>query len=192
MTPRLYCGIDPGLSGAVGFVRDDGRFAAVLDMPTLPTTTGRRQVDFAQLADIIRKHATAFVLVERVGSRPGEGAVGAFGFGHTFGGIVAVLATLGTPHDVVQPATWKRRAGLPPGADKRASVGCAKRLLPEAAPYLTRVKDDGRAESLLLALQARAAFTNQERNCDEFTTHPDRHPDRHRQPAGSPWHTIRV
>ncbi len=158
MTPRLYAGIDPGLGGAIGIVNADGTFAAVFDMPTLPTTTGRRQVDFAQLADIIREHAPAFTLVERVGSRPGEGAMGAFGFGHTFGGIVAVLATLGTPHDVIQPSTWKRRAGLPPGADKRASVGCAKRLLPDAAPYLTRVKDDGRAESLLLALQARAVL----------------------------------
>lgn len=85
--------------------------------------------------------------------------MGAFGFGHTFGGIVAVLATLGTRHDVIQPSTWKRRAGLPPGADKRASVSCAKRLLPDAAPFLTRIKDDGRAEALLLALQARSSFT---------------------------------
>jgi crossover junction endodeoxyribonuclease RuvC len=155
MKPTLYAGIDPGLGGAIGIVHEDGSFASVFDMPCLPTTTGRRQVDFAQLADLLREHAPSFVLVERVGPRPGEGAVGAFGFGHTYGGIVAVLATLGIPHDVVQPAVWKRRSGLPPGSDKRASVATCKRLLPDAAPYLTRVKDDGRAEALLLAVQAR-------------------------------------
>lgn len=155
MSPRLFAGIDPGVSGAVGLVRDDGSFAAVHDMPTQPTTTGRRQVDFARLAAILREHGPlAFVLVERVGPRPREGAVGAFAFGHTYGGILGALAALALPHDVVQPAAWKRRAGIPSGADKRASITTAARLLPEAVPHLTRMKDDGRAEALLLALQA--------------------------------------
>lgn len=152
--PRLFADIDPGLSGAVGFVHADGAFHSVHDMPTLPTTTGRRAVDFALLAEILRDHNPAFTLVERVGPRPHEGAVGAFGFGMTYGGILATLAALGLPHDVIQPAAWKRRAGIPPGAEKRASIATAKRLLPSAAGCLTRVKDDGRAEALLLALQA--------------------------------------
>ncbi len=150
------CGIDPGLAGAVGFIDLAGEFVAVFDMPTLPTTTGRRQIDPAALADILRQHAPAFTLVERVGARPGEGPTGAFSFGHSFGSITAVLAALGLPHDLVQPAVWKRRAGIPPGADKAASVAVCKRMLPSAAAHLTRVKDDGRAEALLLALHARA------------------------------------
>lgn len=155
MNPRLYAGIDPGISGAIGIIGEAGRFSSVLDMPTLPTTTGRRQVDFAGLAAILREAGPlSFVLVERVGARPGEGAAGAFAFGHTFGGIMATLATLALPHDLIQASTWKRRAGIPPGADKRASISIAKRLLPEAAPYLARVKDDGRAEALLLAMLA--------------------------------------
>lgn len=153
--PVIYCGIDPGISGAVGLVHEVGDFFAVLDMPTLTTTTGRRQVDFAALADVLREHSPAFSLVERVGPRPGEGAVGAFAFGHTYGGILAVLASLALPHDVIQPAVWKRKAGIPAGADKKASVALAKRLLPAAGKHLARVKDDGRAEALLLALQAR-------------------------------------
>lgn len=154
MTPRLFAGIDPGLSGGVGLVREDGTFVAVLDMPTLPNTTGRRQVDAAALAATLREHGPAFCLVERVGPRPGEGAVGAFAFGMGYGCILAVLAALSIPHDVVQPATWKRRAGIPPGATKGVSITTAKRLLPDAAPFLARIKDDGRAEALLLAMQA--------------------------------------
>ena len=150
------CGIDPGLSGAVGFIDGEGGFLAAHDMPTLPTTTGRRQIDAAALADILRQHQPLFTLVERVGARPGEGAVGAFSFGHSFGTITAVLAALGLPYDLVQPAVWKRKAGIPAGADKAASVAVCKRLLPSAAAHLTRVKDDGRAESLLLALHGRA------------------------------------
>lgn len=150
----MYAGIDPGISGAVGYIHADGSFAAVHDMPTLVQTTGRRLIDAGALADILRQHGPAFVLVERVGPRPGERAAGAFSFGHTFGSILAVLAILGIAHDVVQPASWKRRAGIPSGAPKAASIATALRLLPDAARTLARKKDDGRAEALLLALQA--------------------------------------
>lgn len=57
--------------------------------------------------------------------------------------------------------TWKRRAGIPAGAIKGVSVATCKRLLPDAAAHLTRIKDGDRAEALLLTLQVRAAFTNQ-------------------------------
>lgn len=150
----VFAGIDPGVTGAIGFVRLDGSFHAVHDMPTLTTTTGRRQVDPAAMAAILRQYGPAFTLVERVGSRPGEGSVGAFAFGMSYGAILAVLGTLALPHDVIQPASWKRKAGIPPGADKACSIATAKRVLPCAASHLARVKDDGRAEALLLAIQA--------------------------------------
>jgi crossover junction endodeoxyribonuclease RuvC len=150
----IYAGIDPGLSGAIGFLDARGRFVGVIDMPTLPTTTGRRCIDAEALAVILRQYAPGFTLVERVGPRPGEGAVGAFSFGQSVGIIGGVLATLRLPHDVVQPATWKRRAGIPAGAAKGVSIATAKRLLPDGGDHLTRVKDDGRAEALLLAYQA--------------------------------------
>lgn len=154
MTRRLVAGIDPGLSGAVGIIDDAGEFVGVFDVPTLPTSTGRRQLDPSALASIISGSGSlAFVLVERVGPRPGEGPTGAFSFGHTAGSISAVLSVIGVPFDLVQPAVWKRKSGIPAGADKGVSIATAKRLLPGAAPYLTRVKDDGRAEALLLALQ---------------------------------------
>lgn len=141
----VFAGIDPGTQGAIGLVDQDGRFVTVEDMPVLPTSTGRRQVDASGLASILRLHAPAFVLVERVGPRPGEGAVGGFGFGHSFGCILGVLGALELPHGLIQPAVWKRRAGIPPRSDK---------AMPAAGPHLSRAKDDGRAESLLLAVQA--------------------------------------
>jgi len=150
----LICGIDPGITGAIAFLTERGQFVAVADMPTLPATTGRRQIDPAALAEILRQHAPAFVMLERVGARPGEGAVGAFAFGHTFGAILGVLGALQIPHYLVQPAVWKRRAGIPPKSEKAASIAAAKQLLPSAALILTLKKHDGRAESLLIARHA--------------------------------------
>lgn len=151
MSPTYYLGIDPGLGGAIGAINPAGGFTAVHDMPTTTSTTGRRQLDAAGLAEILRGYNCAFVIVERVHARPGEGAVGAFGFGQTFGGIVGVLETLGMPYELAQPATWKRAMAIPPGAPKDASIATARRLMPDAAEHLTRKKDDGRAEALLLA-----------------------------------------
>jgi len=157
---QLICGIDPGLDGAIGFLNQDGTFAHVADMPTLPTSTGRRQVDPAALAGILKQHRPVHVIVERVGARPGEGATGAFSFGHSFGVIAGVLGALGIPHSIVQPAVWKRCAGIPPGASKAASITTAKCAIPSAAEHLTLVKHHGRAEALLLARHAKLSPTN--------------------------------
>ncbi len=148
---RLICGIDPGIKGAVGFLSDDGEFVSVLDMPTYETTTGRRQIDPAGLTSILMQHRPERCVLERVSSRPGEGAVGAFSFGHSLGVIQGVLGALGFPYELVQPSVWKRKAGIPPGANKAASITTAKQQVPSAAASLTLVKHDGRAEALLLA-----------------------------------------
>lgn len=148
--PDIFVGIDPGLTGAIAFVDGAGKFERVADMPTLTNTIGRRSINFNALAKELF-YFPAFVLVERVGPRPGEGAVGAFSFGYGFGGICGVLSAMCLSHGLIQPAAWKRKAGIPAGAPKEASVEAALRLYPKAAPYLTRAKDHGRAEAILLA-----------------------------------------
>ena len=151
---RLICGIDPGLGGAIAFLTESGEFRYVADLPIVANTTGRNQIDGLGLAAILRRFPPTICLVERVGPRPGEGATGAFSFGHSVGVIQGVLATLEVPYQFVQPSVWKRQAGIPPSSDKAASIAAAKRLIPTAAPRLTLRKHDGRAESLLIARHA--------------------------------------
>jgi len=148
---KLLCGIDPGVSGAIGFLTEAGDFHAVFDMPVVTSTTGRKQVDGLALAAILRDHRPAICMVERVGPRPGEGAVGAFAFGHGLGIIQGVLGALAIPYTFVQPATWKRAAGIPAGADKSVSIAVARQQTPTAGDHLNLIKHHGRAESLLLA-----------------------------------------
>mgnify|MGYP001764615179 CR=1 FL=1 len=147
----LICGIDPGISGAVGFLTEAGDFHAVFDMPVATNTTGRKQIDGLGLAAILRRQLPAIAIIERVGPRPGEGPTGAFSFGHSVGVIQGVLSALAVPYTFISPVTWKRAAGIPPGADKSASIAVARQLIPSAGDHLTRIKDHGRAEALLLA-----------------------------------------
>jgi crossover junction endodeoxyribonuclease RuvC len=151
MSAAVFVGIDPGVTGAIAVLNANRQLLALHDMPTQATTTGRKEINPAALADIMRQWPGARVTVERVGPRPGEGAVGAFAFGHSFGAVLAVLATLGHPTRLVQPAVWKRWASIPPGAPKEAAVAVAGRLVPSAAPSLTLKKHHGRADAVLLA-----------------------------------------
>ena len=148
---QLICGIDPGLAGGIAFLTDAGGFRYVCDMPVVVGTTGRKQIDGLGLAAILRRLPPVICTIERVGPRPGEGPTGAFAFGHGLGVIQGVLASLELPYQFVQPATWKRAAGIPAGATKGVSITVAKQLIPGAADHLFLKKHDGRAEALLIA-----------------------------------------
>jgi hypothetical protein len=70
-----------------------------------------------------------------------------FGFGVGFGGLLMFLQGYNIPFQLVSPAKWKRAEGLT--KDKELSLGKARSLWPGAP--LTRKKDDGVAEALLMA-----------------------------------------
>lgn len=155
-------GIDPGLSGAVAFL-PDGAAPWVADMPTLAyseTGATKRAVDGRALAAMLEPFAmagNARVFLERVqpmpsipgkgGLRRSMGASSAFAFGMSYWGVACVVAALSIELHLVHPQTWKAHFRLT--KDKEMARALAIRLFP-AAP-LTRKKDQGRAEALLLA-----------------------------------------
>lgn len=155
MTYRLTIGIDPGLTGAVTTLLD-GVPGPMIDMPTRKVGDWG-EVDAAALAKFIREqraaHPGAYVsaCVEKVAARPGDGGTSAFRFGQTAGKIQAVLEVLGIPYTRSIPAVWKREFGLI-GTDKDAARLLAIKRFPSAAHLLTRKKDNGRADALLIGL----------------------------------------
>jgi crossover junction endodeoxyribonuclease RuvC len=149
----IVCGVDPGLSGALAFYDVENGDLEVLDMPTLKAGTGgKRIVDIDALATAISSRAdyVSHAFIEQVGTRPGEGAVGAFSFGEGFGALKGVVVANLIPRTFVRPNVWKKALGVP--AEKDGARSRASQLLPRHAHYWARVKDDGRAESALIAL----------------------------------------
>lgn len=74
-----------------------------------------------------------------------------FTFGRTLGFVHGIVAsTCDRPVHFVTPSVWKAKMGLL-NSSKGASREIARTLYPSCAPSLSRVKDDGRAEALLLA-----------------------------------------
>ena len=150
----LVIGIDPGLGGALALLTLDGVLLDIDDMPVLADgAAGRRAINAPLLAARVRAWGAGQAFCELVGPRPGEGAVGAFGFGRSRGIIEGTLGALSIPVDMVAPAWWKRRIGIPPGADKKdVARSEAIRRWPAMADQFARKKDDGRAEAALIAI----------------------------------------
>jgi crossover junction endodeoxyribonuclease RuvC len=87
--------------------------------------------------------------VEQVATRPGEGAVGAFSFGKSYGLVLGVLAAHFIKIEHVTPASWK--TALKVKGDKDVSRQRASALFPTYSGLWARVRDDGRAEAALIA-----------------------------------------
>ena len=152
-------GIDPGITGGVVAVNDDGFLDYALRTPTI-TDKGKRQYDIpgmvSTVTDAAAKGDRLFVAIEKVGAMPRDGRVGAFNFGKGYGIWLGILGALSIPYLEVTPQRWQARmlAGLPRGPQtKTSAVQRCKALFP-ALPI--KVKADwGMADAALIAEYAR-------------------------------------
>jgi crossover junction endodeoxyribonuclease RuvC len=144
----MIVGIDPGMSGGIAWLDDFGRLIEVRDLPTVKGEGLLPGALAAWLREEGRRPCHAWI--ERVGTRPGEGASRAFNFGRGYGQIEGVCAALGIAVSLVTPAKWKGSLRIP--ADKSAARARAAQLWPGLAGTFARVKDDGRAEAALIGL----------------------------------------
>ena len=143
-------GIDPGLTGAVA-VLPEGRF---FDTPVAQVKKGGKKVylvaDMVSILGIVDRQ-NAHVYIEDVHAMPGQGVSSSFSFGRGFGLWEGIVAALGIPYTLVSPVRWKRAMMDGMGKEKGASRVRAGQLFPHLANQLTRVKDHGRADALLIA-----------------------------------------
>jgi len=145
-------GIDPGLSGAVCIFDVTAGTLTILDMPTVEVKSGKtvkRRLSEPMLAELLRPHEIDHAALEQVGAMPKQGVSSTFNFGQTYGAIRGVLAGLRIPITMVAPAKWTRDLKVTGGKD--ANRQRAAQLFPAYAASFSRVKDDGRADSALLA-----------------------------------------
>lgn len=154
----IYIGIDPGLSGAVATITEiaGGYRASVYDTPVLQVENKRKYntVGMAELlARAYGQHHTNEILVilENVHSMPKQGVASSFSFGEGLGIWKGIIAAYGLPLEMPSPQRWKKEIMADQGKEKDAARYKAIQLFPEIAEQLKRVKDDGRAEALLMA-----------------------------------------
>lgn len=147
-----YLGIDPGLTGALALVDEDGRALWVQDTPTVELKGGRGVRHEYELPTIRGWFAALagplHVGLERVGAMPDQGVTSMFNMGKGYGLWLGYLGAFGMPFTLVVPVVWKRHYGLI-GQDKDASRVLAQQRWPEID--LSLKKHHGRADALFLA-----------------------------------------
>jgi crossover junction endodeoxyribonuclease RuvC len=155
----ITIGIDPGLTGAISIFKN-GEFVHVEDMPVIEKLTGKgKMVDARELRAICECAEITTYWIEDVHAMPGQGVSSMFSFGRSLGVIEGVTA--GQAINYVNPRKWKKHFGLS-GKDKDAARTMAKLKFPDAAEHLTRKKDIGRADAILIGAYGVSQTTEQE------------------------------
>lgn len=118
----IYIGIDPGLSGGIAKLREDG---AVLAIEKMPPTDFDVYDALAALDGGPEK-----AMLERVSASPQMGVTSAFTFGKGYGGLRMALTAAGIPFDEVTPQKWQKAMQCLTGGDKNISKRRAQQLFP--------------------------------------------------------------
>lgn len=145
---KTYIGIDPGKSGALALLTEDGQCTVVPFQESAYTA--------------ILKAASgpsSVCCLEKVGAMPGQGVVSMFNFGHNLGYIEGLLQAFDIPYQLVPPQTWKKEFCVT--SDKNTSIEVCRKLFPNVCLLPTarsRKPSDGMAEAMLMAEYARRRF----------------------------------
>ena len=145
---KTYIGIDPGKSGALALLTEDGQCTVVPFNESAYTA--------------ILKAASgpsSVCCLEKVGAMPGQGVVSMFNFGHNLGYIEGLLQAFDIPYQLVPPQTWKKEFCVT--SDKNTSIEVCRKLFPHVSLLPTaksRKPSDGMAEAMLMAEYARRRF----------------------------------
>ncbi len=162
-----YCGIDPGQSGAICLVHENGSLLATSPLPY--SGSGRdSELDMISLQEILHSYTAdwgdvkPFVVVEMVQILGAMSSKTSIGKSHRmFGRIEAVLHCGKFRHETVKPAAWQRqfwqKTRMPKGQKfdtKAAALKAARRLWPDQTWLRSpRCKnpDDGLVDAALMA-----------------------------------------
>jgi Holliday junction resolvasome RuvABC endonuclease subunit len=142
---KIYCGIDPGFSGAWGMIDEHGKYVSCGDM----INDGKFILSHHVWAEMsqARDKQDIEVVVEAVHAMPKQGVSSMFKFGMAYGAAISLAQRFNVQVNGVAPRVWKKALKL--DSDKDLSLSMARDLWPNAP--LARKKDNGRAEALLMA-----------------------------------------
>ena len=149
-------GIDPGISGAICFMKD-GKIIDVIEMPSMADgKKNKKQVNSSQIFNEISLRIKSFnkndikVVIEHVSAMPGQGVTSMFNFGQSFGILKGICSAMRLPVYYVRPAKWKKYFNLI-NSEKDASRSRAIEIFPYFSTHLSKKKDSNKADAILIS-----------------------------------------
>lgn len=147
--------IDPGSNGAVAVIEDT--YSDVYSLPEGPK-------EIFKLFKTLVGGDDCQIVIEHVHAMKSQGTCSMFSFGKGYGIIQCCIAALDHTPTFISPQRWQRHyptileakanienKNLRRKAGKTESLRLAREMFPDLADKLKRVKDDGRADALLIA-----------------------------------------
>ena len=152
----LIIGIDPGISGAICFLKN-GTIIDAIEMPSMAEgKKNKKQVNGSQIFNEISLRIKDFnkedikVVIEQVSAMPGQGVTSMFNFGQSFGILKGICSAMHLPVYYVRPAKWKKYFNLI-NSEKDASRTRAIEIFPYFSSQLSKKKDNNKADAILIA-----------------------------------------
>lgn len=118
----IYIGIDPGVSGGMAMLNDDGQ---VISTFTFSEMTGR------DICDAIPNRVVGRACLEHVNAMPKQGVASTFKFGRSFGLLEGLLIGTETPYRLVRPQQWQKFLRCMSRGDKNATKKAAQQRWPK-------------------------------------------------------------
>lgn len=120
----LFLGIDPGASGAIAGIEDDGSIVHVVRLSDTEAEIAHR------FGLMISPYGKLFAVIERVHAMPKQGVVSSFKFGQSYGFLRGLLAASMVPFEEVTPSVWQGAMGCRTKGDKNVTKQKAGQLFP--------------------------------------------------------------
>ena len=148
----MYAGIDPGQSGGLCVIDDQGYIRLLEKMP------GTER----DICDMIREEMDLVIkaMIEKVHAMPQQGVSSTFKFGCGYGGLRMALTAADISFDEVTPQAWQKALGVVSRNTKTESKrDHKKKLLAKAQQLFPKAKITlATADSLLIAEYCRRKF----------------------------------
>jgi hypothetical protein len=129
----IYLGIDPGKSGGLAAIGDNGHVLATAAMPDTPKELYawiRRWTRQTPTVAATLEKVHAGIFARKAAAGQSMGVSSAFSFGRGVGHIEMALQAADVPYWEVIPRTWQAAMGCITGGDKNVSKGRAVALFP--------------------------------------------------------------
>ncbi len=143
-------GIDPGFSGAIAVLDPDLNIDFAIDMPIIKIGK-KKELDEDKLGLIFKRWRTQPITVgiERSQTMPNQGISSSGRYMSSYGFLRGLCVGNGIPYRLITPQSWKKIMMEGMGKEKTASIEKVCKIYPDLK--LTRVKDHGIADAILIA-----------------------------------------
>lgn len=126
----LFIGIDPGKSGGIAALHENGDVALAVAMPQTERDILNTLLRLAMRPEPGGAKVQILGMLERVRSSPQMGVVSSWTFGVGYGGLRMALTAARIAFDEVTPQKWQGYLGCRTGGDKNVSKAKAQDLFP--------------------------------------------------------------